>query len=192
MSDCRFEGCIAPKHKDARVHRCIAPFSHYEDSPRCHPWTPASPSVERTERVYGDASEYVEAMAESEAARARVPLTFDAYSVVSRTRAMRWHRGGLDEWSVTDWSNAMAGEAGELCNAVKKYRRVEDRLQGGDGDTPQPKDVEQAVRAIKKEIGDTYAYLDLLAQRFGLRVEDCVRDTFNQISEREGFPERLP
>jgi NTP pyrophosphatase (non-canonical NTP hydrolase) len=118
-------------------------------------------------------------------------LTFDAYSVVSKARAMRWHRGGLDEWSVTDWATALAGEVGELCNAIKKYRRVEDQLQGHDGDTPQPQDVEQAVRAIKKEIGDSYAYLDLLAQRFDLRVQDCVRDTFNRISEREGFPERI-
>lgn len=40
-------------------------------------------------------------------------------------------------------------------------------------------------------IGDTVVYLDLLAQRLGLRLEDCVRDTFNRISEREGFPERI-
>lgn len=119
------------------------------------------------------------------------PLTFDAYSVVSKSRAMRWHRGGLDEWSVTDWACALAGEVGELCNAIKKYRRVEDQIFGHDGDTPQPRDVENAVRAITKEIGDSYAYLDLLCQRFGLRMQDCVRETFNKISEREGFPERI-
>jgi len=117
---------------------------------------------------------------------------FREYAAINKRRALRWHRGGLDEWSVTDWSNAFAGEAGELCNAVKKFRRVEDAIQGHDGDTPQPKSRGEAVRAIAKEIGDVYAYLDLLAQRFGLNVDKCARDTFNFISEREGFPERMP
>jgi NTP pyrophosphatase (non-canonical NTP hydrolase) len=120
------------------------------------------------------------------------PLTFADYAAVSRSRAKRWHKGDIDEWSVTDWATALAGEVGELCNAIKKYRRVEDALQGHDGDTPQPQSLDQAVVAIKKEIGDSYAYLDLLAQRFGLTMEDCVRDTFNAISQREGFPEKLP
>jgi NTP pyrophosphatase (non-canonical NTP hydrolase) len=117
--------------------------------------------------------------------------THALYSAVSKTRAMRWHRGGLDEWSVTDWSNALAGEVGELCNAIKKYRRIEDRLQQHDGDTPAPKSYEDALKQIKKEIGDSYAYLDLLAQRFGLDLWECARDTFNAISEREGFPDRI-
>jgi len=118
--------------------------------------------------------------------------TFRGYGRINLARAMRWHRGGLDEWSVTDWATALAGEVGELCNAVKKFRRVEDRLQGHDGDTPQPADVAAAVKAIKKEVGDVFAYLDLLAQRFDLDTWECVRDTFNQISEREQMPERMP
>lgn len=117
---------------------------------------------------------------------------FRQFSAINKERAMRWHRGGLDEWSVTDWSNALAGETGELCNAVKKFRRVEDAIQGHDGDTPQPITKEQAVRKIAKEIGDVFAYLDLTAQRFGLDTFECARDTFNQISEREGMPERIP
>ena len=117
--------------------------------------------------------------------------THDIYSAVSLTRAMRWHRGGLTEWSVTDWATALAGEIGELCNAIKKYRRVEDSLQQHDGDTPAPRSFDDALRQIKKEIGDSYAYLDLTAQRFGLKLWDCARDVFNAISEREGFPERI-
>lgn len=117
---------------------------------------------------------------------------YQKFSAINKQRAMRWHKGGLDEWSVTDWSNAFAGEAGELCNAVKKFRRVQDQIQGHDGDTPQPRDLSQAICAIGKEIGDCYAYLDLLAQRFGLEMWPCVATTFDQISQREGFPERAP
>lgn len=45
--------------------------------------------------------------------------------------------------------------------------------------------------SVATEIGDTVVYLDLLAQRLGLSLEKCIRDTFNRVSEREGFPERL-
>ena len=117
--------------------------------------------------------------------------TFREFSRINLSRAQRGHLGGLDKWSVTDWVTALAGEIGELCNAVKNLRRVEDSWQEHDGDTPQPQSIEPAVTAIAKEIGDVYAYLDLIAQRLGLDTFDCIRETFNRISEREGVPERM-
>lgn len=114
-------------------------------------------------------------------------LTFVEVSQVSLERALLWHPGGLEEWSVADWACAMAGEAGECCNAVKKYRRLEQNLQQKLG----PQDCETAKAAIAQEIGDTFIYLDLLAQRLGLNIEDCIRNTFNRVSVREGFPQRL-
>jgi NTP pyrophosphatase (non-canonical NTP hydrolase) len=36
----------------------------------------------------------------------------------------------------------------------------------------------------KKEIGDVAAYLDLLATSMGFRLEDCIRDKFNEVSGR--------
>lgn len=119
------------------------------------------------------------------------PLTFVALAATNRQRAERWHKGPLSTWSVTDWSNATAGEMGEICNAVKKLRRIECDMQQHAGDSAAPADREQAVKKIGKEIGDTLTYLDLLAQSLGLSLEDCVRETFNAISEREGFPEKL-
>lgn len=117
---------------------------------------------------------------------------FDRFSEINMQRANRWHNGAIRNWTASDWAVAVGGEAGELLNAVKKFRRVEDRIQGADGDTPQPQDREAAVKAIAKEIGDVFAYLDILARFFGLRTWDCVRDTFNAISVREGMPERIP
>lgn len=114
-------------------------------------------------------------------------LTFEKVREINIARCNRWHAGGIEEWSVVDWSNAMAGEAGEVCNAVKKYRRVEGNMVQSKG----PQTLEEATAAIATEIGDTFLYLQLLAARLGLRMEDCVVDTFNRVSEREGFPERL-
>lgn len=41
------------------------------------------------------------------------------------------------------------------------------------------------------ELADTVAYADLLAQYYGIDLGRAVREKFNHVSEREGFPERL-
>lgn len=114
-------------------------------------------------------------------------------SVISFVRALRWHKQGLESWSESDWYTALAGEAGECFEAVlkmgdtiKKRNRLRDNVESENN----PK-IEELKTKLKMEIGDVYIYLDLLARRAGLNLEDCVRDTFNRISEREGFPERL-
>ena len=116
-------------------------------------------------------------------------LTFAQVSQVNLERAREWHKGGLEEWSVSDWAVAMAGEAGEVCDAIKKLRRIECRVISENAS--QPHTIEVAKRAIAQEIGDTFIYLDLLAQRLGINIEDAIRDTFNRVSEREGFDYRL-
>lgn len=119
-------------------------------------------------------------------------LTFDTFKLVNRSRSNRWHKGGLEEWSVTDLSNALAGEVGEACNAVKKLRRVEDALPNLNEDESRQLDTRaKAVAAIGEELADTFCYLDLLAQRLGIDLEAAIISKFNIVSERYGFPERL-
>ena len=130
----------------------------------------------------------LEAMAQRSSAST---LTFRAFSETSLSRALRWHSGGLEEWAISEWTNALAGEAGETCNAAKKLRRIECGMRQHGGDSGAPADLDEARRKIAKELGDTVAYADLTAQRIGWRLEDCVRLAFNQVSEREGFPERI-
>lgn len=116
-------------------------------------------------------------------------LTFDAVATVNATRANRWHDGfpdSNDGWVGADWSNAMAGEAGETCNVVKKLRRIETGIQQAEGLARH-----ELLDKLATEIGDTFLYLDLLAQFYGLDTATCVRDTFNRVSRREGFPERI-
>lgn len=114
-------------------------------------------------------------------------LSFDDLAQVNRKRVERWHPGfPHDAWTGADWSNAMQGEAGEAGNVVKKLRRRELGVQDA---VNIPEDELMGKLAI--EIGDTAVYLDLLAQYYGLQLEDCVRFTFNRVSIREGFPERL-
>jgi hypothetical protein len=35
----------------------------------------------------------------------------------------------IDAWSSSDWAIAMMGEAGEACNALKKYKRLSDGIK---------------------------------------------------------------
>lgn len=142
-------------------------------------------------------------------------MTFDLLRSTSLPRAQRWHKqaiftpGKPGYWNVAEWGNASAGEMGEAmgaflmlinagqhmgeaCNAAKKLRRLDEGMQQADGDSPVPQYPEDSVEKVGKEIGDTIIYLDLFAATLGLRTEDCVAMAFNQISKREGFPERLP
>ncbi len=55
-------------------------------------------------------------------------IDWPALRAANATRCARWHDGGVADWAPTDWANAMAGEAGEACNAIKKLRRVDDQI----------------------------------------------------------------
>jgi NTP pyrophosphatase (non-canonical NTP hydrolase) len=81
----------------------------------------------------------------------------------------------LDSWTPSDWACALAGEAGEACNAVKKLNR-------GDGN----------VEEVGKELADTIIYADLLAARLGIDLAAAVVEKFNEVSEKRGSNVRLP
>jgi NTP pyrophosphatase (non-canonical NTP hydrolase) len=115
-------------------------------------------------------------------------LTFAAVSAINRQRAARWHGDPFweDGWTGADWSNAMAGEAGETCNVVKKLRRFDFGIRQAEAP-----DREALMAKLATEIGDTFLYLDLLAQFYRLDLATCVVDTFNRVSDREGFPDHI-
>lgn len=118
-------------------------------------------------------------------------LTFDELRAANLSRVKHWHSDYLDptspsHWNGADWSNAMQGEAGEAGNVVKKLRRVECGLKSNNNGSR-----EELLQKLEKEIGDTIIYMDILAEYYGLNMGDCVVTAFNQVSEREDFPERL-
>lgn len=120
-----------------------------------------------------------------------MPLTFEQLAAINLKRCGRWHPGGIAGWSVSDWAMAMAGEAGEVCNAGKKLRRVQDECANINDPGRQLSSEKEAIAKIGEELADTLIYLDLLAQRLGLSLGDEVVKKFNATSTRYGFPERL-
>lgn len=112
---------------------------------------------------------------------------------ISDTRATRWHVTGIRDWSALEWAAAMAGEAGEACNAAKKLKRIEGGIQNRDGRLTYEDDasITNYHRLIAEECADTILYAMLLMSRVGADAEETVRRIFNEKSEEYGFPERL-
>lgn len=117
---------------------------------------------------------------------AQLGLSFAELRRQNVSRRDRWH-DGADDWTGADWSNAMAGEAGEACNIVKKIRRWE--TGAGTGyNTP---GMEFLVPALAEELADVVTYCDLLADKFDIDLGRAVAEKFNRVSEAQDFPERL-
>lgn len=96
-------------------------------------------------------------------------LRFSGFAIANRRRCEEAFHA-LVEWSPAEWGCALAGEAGETCNLIKKMLRGED--------------IE--VDAIGRELADVVTYADLLAQRLGLSLAECVARKFDEVSIRVG------
>lgn len=116
----------------------------------------------------------------------RIPLTFSEVAVINRSRSTRWHAKGTEPWTGADWSNAMCGEAGEAANVVKKLRRAETGMAGARDPHPTV-----LVEDLADELADTFLYLDLVADHYGIDLAKAIVSKFNRVSDREGFAERL-
>lgn len=68
---------------------------------------------------------------------------------------------------------------------VKKIRRQQLGTVGNDYDAP------TYYRQLESEIGDALIYLDRLARKAGLDLDNCVMRAFNEKSEKLGMPVRL-
>jgi len=97
-------------------------------------------------------------------------LTFSALRKANYERCVTSYKHAIDDWSPTDWACATAGEVGELCNLIKKLRRGEDI----------------PLEDVGREMADVVIYLDLLAARMGLKLDEVVVGKFNESSKKIG------
>ena len=110
-------------------------------------------------------------------------INFKDFSKINKRRCETDFEHKLSDWSLSDWGVALAGETGEVCDVIKKLNRIRDGVDKANfGKTKK-----QLTADLAHEIGDVYAYLDLLAQAAGLDIyEDCIRKKFNVVSKRMG------
>lgn len=88
---------------------------------------------------------------------------------------------GNEQADVAFRAIEVAGEAGELAEAVKKWLRGE---RGIKGSTATPDQVAQ-------EMADVLISVDLLANQMGIDLAAAVRSKFNATSEKYGMATRL-
>lgn len=115
----------------------------------------------------------------------------------------------LMSWGPSDWGCALAGEAGEAANVLKKLRRLALDLTARAANGPKRDrsgrrvkrtrvEAEQRRKATAKliaklaeELADVVCYADLTAARFGIDLGEAIRKKFNKVSRIRGATERL-
>ena len=110
-------------------------------------------------------------------------LTFDEFSKANKKRceSKDGFNHSLGSWSTSDWITAVVGELGEAANVVKKLNRFRDGIPGNKVSADCLRD------QLRKEIGDVFVYLDLLAQALGFTIEDAAVEVFNAKSKEIGY-----
>lgn len=79
----------------------------------------------------------------------------------------------------------LAGEAGELVNAVKKLYRHENGIAGNKVSK------DDLMVNLREEIGDVLISLDLLAIEYEIDLAECTIDKFNKTSNEVGLDTTL-
>lgn len=95
----------------------------------------------------------------------------------SALRSKESFNTAVSDWTLPQWGNATAGEVGEMCNIIKKIDL---------GKQSHTRDGIPLYEALSLEIGDVAIYLDLLAQRAGLNLTNCIVKSFNKKSIKIG------
>lgn len=98
-----------------------------------------------------------------------------------RSEAENGFNHRLDSWSTSDWFLAVTGELGEAANIAKKLNRYRDGIPGN------REAADELRRALRRELGDTLVYLDLLAQSLDIDLLDAAIEVFASKSEEIGY-----
>ncbi len=106
----------------------------------------------------------------------------DFHEANERRRRSSSSGGTESTWNLTDWTNELCGEAGELANLAKKVRRARPY---------QDPTLEQAMPDLAKEIADVVICASLVAGYLGIDLEKAIREKFNIVSDRMGSDIRL-
>lgn len=105
-------------------------------------------------------------------------LTFREFQLMNQLRCEEafGHAVAFDNetWPLQNWALAIAGEAGELANVVKKVLR---------GDHT----VAEAREDILREAADVMTYCDLLITSLYADTGETVMAKFREVSKRVGW-----
>lgn len=121
-----------------------------------------------------------EAQTQDDVERQRSDLTFRELRAANIARQSA-DTGGEAKWALDQWTNALAGETGELCNLAKKVGRG----------LPNDPSEDDAREDLAFELADIVTYCDIIAHKLGVDLGEYVRQKFNIVSERRDSDVRL-
>lgn len=90
-------------------------------------------------------------------------------------RAKEW--AGAVQLDLSFAGNELAGEVGEACNIIKKLERQRMGIKSSPA----------TVDDLREELADVIICVDLIAMRFGLDMNQAVKDKFNKTSNARGL-----
>jgi NTP pyrophosphatase (non-canonical NTP hydrolase) len=115
-------------------------------------------------------------------------LTFSELQSINVARCAKWHTGR--PWSIAEWTNALAGEAGEVANIAKKILRYECGMIGN-VKAPTKESADELRVMLARELADVVLYASLIADQLHVDLGEVIIGVFNDKSDQLGFPERL-
>lgn len=92
-------------------------------------------------------------------------------------------------FTIFERAAEVAGEVGELVNAVKKLRRHDMKMPGNY--KPGEADRNALLKHAAYEIGDGFVTLYNLCNDLNIDAWECLQVAFNTKSDEMGFPEKL-
>lgn len=106
-------------------------------------------------------------------------MTFDDLRTANNERQKLWEASGA--FSLEYLGCALAGEVGEACNVIKKLARAKLTDIGS----------KATANQLAEELADCIIYIDLIARREGIDLEDAVRTKFNAVSNKYNLGVRI-
>jgi len=101
----------------------------------------------------------------------------------SVVRNVEYHKGKTQKKNLEELlfrATELAGESGEVCDAIKKYARGQRNMSGG-------KSEKESIFAIQEELADTLICVERVAEFFDLDLEKITKLKFNATSKKRGF-----
>lgn len=106
-------------------------------------------------------------------------ISFEKLSEVNKARYLAWSQGNYPDPLYA--ANEFAGEAGEVCNEVKKLVREERGWVGS----------RSSIEKLADELADAIICADSIASMYGINLAEAVQRKFNETSDKNGFPHKL-
>lgn len=106
-------------------------------------------------------------------------LSFAGLRQANAARQLEWDAGGKLDLAYR--GNEFAGEAGEVCNVIKKLERERLGIRGS----------RDTVEHLAEELADAVMTADLIANQVGIDLAAAIVTKFNATSEANGISVRL-